>query len=227
MKQILAFLEELELNNKREWFHSHQEEYQTVRKEVFSLTDRLIKAISNFFDLPYDMRPSDCIFRINRDTRFSKNKTPYKTNFWIEISQSWKRNGLPCFYLHIQPWNNSFIAWWLYMPDSTTTSIIREWIDQNWEKLQKIINKVLWSNKFHMYEDAVKTSPRWYKKDNPNIKLLKLKHWILEREITDKELTLPEFEKNLVQEFKKLSPLVEWLQNSITAEIKSHPKMLL
>lgn len=223
MKEILNFLQELELNNKRERFHSHQEEYQFIRKQVLSLTDRLIIAISEFFDLP-DLRPGDCVFRINRDTRFSNDKTPYKTNFWIEISQNWKRHWLPCFYLHIQPWNNSFIAGWLYMPDSETTSIIREWIDQNWEKLQKIINKIWKSKKFYMYEDSVKTSPRWYKKDNPHIELLKLKHWILERKISDKELLSPEFEKTLITDFKELSPLVEWLQDTISLGFRNHPK---
>lgn len=224
MKEILNFLQELELNNKRERFHSHQEEYQFIRKQVLSLADRLIVAISDFFDLP-DIRPGDCVFRINRDTRFSNDKTPYKTNFWIEISQNWKRHGLPCFYLHIQPWNNSFIAWWLYMPDSTVTAIIREWIDQNWEKLQKIINKIWKSKKFYMYDEAVKTSPRWYKKDNPNIELLKLKHRILERKLSDKELISPEIEKTLINDFKELSPLVEWLQDTISVEIKNHQKI--
>lgn len=80
MKEILNFLKELELHNKREWFRSHQEEYQMTRKNVLALADRLIKQISEFFDLP-DIRPGDCVFRINRDTRFSKDKTPYKTNF--------------------------------------------------------------------------------------------------------------------------------------------------
>ena len=81
MKDILKFLEELEINNKREWFDVHREEYQNIRKEVLALADRLIKGISSFYDLGDEIRPNDCIFRINRDTRFSKDKTPYKTNF--------------------------------------------------------------------------------------------------------------------------------------------------
>lgn len=108
------------------------------------------------------------------------------------------------------------------MPDSQTAGIIREWIDINWEKLQKIIDKVLWSKKFYLYDDALKTSPRWYKKDNPNIELLKLKHWIIEREIKDKELLLLKFEETLIQKFKKLSPFVEWLQNTISIDLKNH-----
>jgi uncharacterized protein (TIGR02453 family) len=180
-----------------------------------ALADRLIKEISSFYDLWDEIRPNDCIFRINRDTRFSKDKTPYKTNFWIEITPTWKRVGLPCFYLHIQPGNQSFIAGGLYMPESKTIGLIREWINKKWKDLKKIIDKVLKSESFYLYEDAVKTAPRWYKKDNPNIELLKLKHRIVERPVSDKELLGNEFEKELVKDFKKISPFVEWLQDRI------------
>jgi len=215
MKNILKFLEELEINNKREWFDLHREEYQKIRKEVLALADRLIKEISSFYDLWDEIRPNDCIFRINRDTRFSKDKTPYKTNFWIEITPHWKRGGLPCFYLHIQPGNQSFIAGGLYMPESKTTGIIREGINKKWKDLKKIIDKVLKLESFYLYEDAVKTAPRWYKRDNPQIELLKLKHRIVERPVSDKELLGKKFEKELVKDFKKIAPFVEWLQDRI------------
>jgi len=216
MQQILHFLEQLELNNNREWFLAHQEEYQKIRKSVLALAERLIKQISEFYDLPFDMRPGDCIFRINRDTRFSKDKTPYKNNFGIEISQSWKRKWMPCFYLHMQPWNHSFIAAGLYMPDSGATAVIREAIDKKWKDLQKIITTINKTKEFYLYEDAVKTSPRWYKKDNPQIALLKLKHRIFERQIEDQELVSKDFEKKVVKDFQKLSPFVEWLQDEIS-----------
>lgn len=216
MKEILKFLEELEINNKREWFDENRERYQEIRKKVLALADRLIKSVSSFYDIWDELRPNDCIFRINRDTRFSKDKTPYKTSFWIEITPNGKRWWLPCFYLHIQPGNQSFIAWWLYMPDSQTTWIIREWIDKKGKNLQKMIDKILKSELFYLYEDAVKITPRWYKKDNPNIELLKLKHRIVERQVSDKELLGKEFEKELVKDFKKIAPFVEWLQLALS-----------
>lgn len=216
MNEILKFLEELEVNNNREWFDENRWKYKVTRGKVLAMASRLIKEVSKFYDLWDNLRPNDCIFRINRDTRFSKDKTPYKTNFWIEITPNWKRGWLPCFYLHIQPGNQSFIAWWLYMPDSHTTGTIREWIDKKWKDLKKIIDKVLKYESFYLYEDAVKTSPRWYKKDNPNIELLKLKHWIVERPVSDKEIKWEYFEKNLIKDFKKLAPFVEWLQLAIS-----------
>ncbi|MFZ2151280.1 MAG: DUF2461 domain-containing protein [Candidatus Absconditicoccaceae bacterium] len=216
MKEILKFLEDLEVNNNREWFDIHREEYQKIRKKVLELADRLIKEISKFYDLGDEIRPNDCIFRINRDTRFSKDKTPYKINFGIEITPNGKRGGLPCFYLHIQPGNNSFIAGGLYMPDSQTTGAIREGIDKKGKDLKKLIDKILKLESFYLYEDAVKTAPRGYKKDNPNIKLLKLKHRIVERPVSDKELLGKEFEKVLVKDFKKMAPFVGWLQLALS-----------
>lgn len=215
MKEIIKFLEELETNNNRKWFDENRWKYKVTREKVLALASRLIKEISKFYDLGYELRPNDCIFRINRDTRFSKDKTPYKTNFWIEITPTWKRWWLPCFYLHIQPWNQSFIAGWLYMPNSKTTGIIREWIDKKWKELKKIIDKILKTEWYYLYDESVKTAPRWYKKDNPNIELLKLKHWILQRPVSDKEMKWAEFEKNLIKDFKKLAPFVEWLQDQL------------
>lgn len=217
MKEILKFLEELEANNNREWFYENRGKYKVIRLKVLELAGRLIKEVSKFYDLGYELKANDCIFRINRDTRFSKDKTPYKTNFGIEITPNWKRWWLPCFYLHIQPGNQSFIAWWLYMPDSKITWIVREWIDKKWKDLQKIINKILNSDWYYLYDEAIKSSPRWYKKDNPNIELLKLKHWIIEKPVNDKEIKGEDFEKNLIKDFRKLAPFVEWLQDTISA----------
>ena len=218
MKKILDFLETLEVNNTREWFHGHQEEYAAVRKQVLALAQKLIDEISTFFELPYDMKPGDCIFRINRDTRFSKDKTPYKINFGIEISQNGKRHGAPCFYLHIQPGNNSFLAGGLYMPDSKITEVIRAWIAEEGKKFQKIIDNVLAGDSFYLYDEAVKTAPRWYKKDSPHIELLKLKHRIVEKPLKDSELLSKDFEKNIVKDFEKIEPFVSWLQDVLVKE---------
>ncbi len=219
MKDILKFLEALEANNNREWFDINRERYKGVRLKVLDLADKLIKEISKFYDLSHDLKPNECIFRINRDIRFKKDRTPYKTNMWIEISRYGRRHlvksWMPCFYLHIQPWNQSFIAWWLYSPSLATASIIREAIDQKWSDFKKIINKIQKSKSFDLYNESLKTSPRWFTKDNANIELLKLKHWIFERPVSDKEMKWGEFEKDLVRDLKKLAPFVEWLQDRI------------
>lgn len=101
------------------------------------------------------------------------------------------------------------------MPESKTTGIIREWIDKKWKDLKKIIDKILKTEQFYLYDEAVKTAPRWYKKDNPNIELLKLKHRIVEKPLSDKDIISKDFEKNLISDFKKISPFVWWMQNII------------
>jgi len=219
MKEILRFLEELEANNNREWFDINRERYKGVRLKVLDLADRLIKEISRFYDLSQDLKPNECVFRINRDIRFKKDKTPYKTNMWIEISRYGRRhlvkNWMPCFYLHIQAGNQSFIAWWLYSPSLRTAWIVRDAIDQRWSDFKKIVNKIQKSKSFDLYDESLKTSPRWFTKNNSNIELLKLKHWIFERPVSDKEMKWKEFEKNLIKDFKGLAPFVEWLQRQL------------
>ena len=102
------------------------------------------------------------------------------------------------------------------MPDSQGTARVRAGIDKKGKELKKIIAKI---QGFDLYDAAVKTAPRGYKKDNPNIALLKLKHWILESEISDKELMSGEFEKDVMRDCKKLAPFVEWLQERVSEPV--------
>jgi uncharacterized protein (DUF2461 family) len=101
------------------------------------------------------------------------------------------------------------------MPDSKITEAVRQEIDKNGKTLKNIIDKIIKSKQFYLYEEAVKTSPRGYKKENPHIELIKLKHRIFEKQLKDKDLLKPDFEKTIIKQFKELTPFVEWLQESI------------
>ncbi len=106
MKEILSFLKELSANNNREWFEAHRPTYLEIKKKVEDMTQTLIDGIAKFEPTASALRPSDCLYRIYRDTRFSPDKTPYKNHIGIYINPfGGKKSELAGYYLHIQPGN--------------------------------------------------------------------------------------------------------------------------
>ena len=110
MHQILSFLEQLEAHNTTERMHAHQPEYKAAKQTLLSTAQFLIDQISTFDTTIGELYPPETIFRLAKDTRFSKDKSPYKTNMGIVIAPGGKKSIFPCYYLHLQPGNRSFLA---------------------------------------------------------------------------------------------------------------------
>jgi uncharacterized protein (TIGR02453 family) len=125
-----------------------------------------------------DVDASKAIFRINRDVRFSKNKAPYKTNFGASINPGGKKSMIAGYYVHIEP-GKSFLAAGTYMPEAPYLSAIRQEIDYNLEEFKKIVGAKDFKKEFTSLsvEDALKTVPKGYDKENPALEFLKLKHF--------------------------------------------------
>lgn len=103
------FLLDLKEHNNKEWFDENRKRYDTARKNVIAVTDRLLEGIVEFDPSLQGVEPKGCLFRINRDVRFSKNKDPYKTNFGVSMAKGGKKSGLSGYYLNIDPME-SFIG---------------------------------------------------------------------------------------------------------------------
>jgi uncharacterized protein (TIGR02453 family) len=213
----LDFLKELVENNNREWFQVNKERYDKARENVIELTTDIIGKLHQIDPgVNADLDPKKCVMRIYRDIRFSKNKTPYKNNFGISLPASGTKLGGAEYYLHIQP-GKSFIAGGYWMPETEHLKAIRQEIDYNADDLKKIIDAPHFIKLFGEFrkQDQLKTVPRDYSAENPNIDLLKLKSFIVSHPLKDKELMSAKAADEIVEVCSNLYPLNVFLKNAL------------
>lgn len=213
-KSLLGFLKNLEKNNTKEWFDDNRKTYETLRKQWIEFTAKAIQETGKFDKDVAILEPKSCIFRINRDIRFSKNKDPYKTNFGMSLSKGGKRDDFCGYYLHIQP-GACFIAGGAYMPMPDKLAAIRQEIDYNADKFTAIVNDKSFKKYFgKLGGETLQRPPKGYDISNPMIDYLKHKSFIAEHKITDTDLTDADFLKRLTDVFKAMQPLNDFLYES-------------
>ncbi|MDF3077340.1 MAG: hypothetical protein K0S09_1229 [Sphingobacteriaceae bacterium] len=215
--KALTFLKGVAENNNREWFQSHKADHDAAKAEVLDFTSAIIDGLAKIdATIPADLQAKNCLMRIYRDIRFSKDKTPYKTNFGIAISSTGKNFNGPGYYLHIEP-EKSFVAGGHWMPDPNHLKAIRQEIDYNGEDFRNIIEEKSFVKSFGILsqDDKLKTVPKGYSSDHPDIEFLKLKSFTASSAIKDKDLLSPGAAKYIVEMFGSLSPFMVFLRNAI------------
>ncbi len=213
----IKFLTDLKNNNSKPWFDEHRKQYETARSDFHNLVEKLISAIG-VFDAPIgQLQVKNCVFRINRDIRFSKDKRPYKNNFAGYFNLAGKKGSGAGYYLHIEP-GNSITAGGIWMPEPAVLSGIRQEIDYNFSEWKKVIEHKNFKNTF---VDGVKNDqtlvrpPKGYDEDNPAIAYLKMKSFIVTKPITDKGLKDKNFVKEVAKTFKNMKPFIDFLNTAL------------
>lgn len=210
------FLQSIAENNNREWFQEHKNEYEAARQNVLDFTRTLIEGISSFdATVAKALDPKTCVMRIYRDTRFSLNKLPYKTNFGIGISAAGKNFPGPGYYIHIQP-GACFIGGGTWHPSADELKQIRQEIDYNLDDWLSILSQEDFKREFSDLdqEDKLKTSPKGYSPDHPAIEYLKLKSFTVSRALSDKELNQEGCTNLIIECVNKLYPFMQFLRNA-------------
>lgn len=186
--EMFRFLKALSENNNRPWFDEHKTDYQRAKLCAENLVDSCIRGLSQEVLLP-ELRARDCMFRIYRDVRFSKNKEPFKRNFSALISAGGKKPGKsPSWYLHLEP-GGSFMASGLYEPGPEELAAIRQEIEYNAEEFRTILlNEELKMRFGALQGHQLKTAPRNYPKDHPDIDLLRYTQFYLMAPYSDEEI---------------------------------------
>lgn len=213
-KSTLVFLSELKLHNDREWFLKNRNRYDEARDNYESFIQSVINEISTFDPILKGLEVKSCIYRINRDIRFSNDKTLYKTNFGAFIVRGGKNNSgrFAGYYVHIEPGGNSMIAGGAYMPPPQWLSAIREKIDEQGDTFIRIINDKEFVKYFDGIEgEKLKSAPRGYSNDNQYIELIKLKSFMASRMIPDKIVTGDKFFDIVIETCKVMKPLNDFL----------------
>jgi uncharacterized protein (TIGR02453 family) len=212
---ILKFLGDLSENNSREWMEKQKPDYLEAKKEFEDIISQLIIDISVFEPEISTLTYKDCIFRIHRDIRFSKDKTPYKTNFGAAINKGGKKSPNATYYIHLQP-QSCFIAGGLYMPPGEILQKIRQEIDYNSNEFGNILNASEFKKYFgHMEGDKLKRAPKGYDPDDPNIEWLKHKSFLVVHNVSDSQVTSKDFYDYTLKVFGKMKPFNDFLNRAI------------
>lgn len=209
----IQFLKDLKKNNKKEWFDTHRPRYENARADFERLTSEILKKLSRTDESIAHLQPKECLFRINRDVRFSKNKAPYKTNMAMYISKGGKKGMYPGYYFHLEP-GASFVAAGLWMPMPPELKKVRQEIDYNWDEFKKIVTSKNFKNKFGDLERSKETllsrPPKGYEQENPAIDYLKLKSFIATAKINDSDLNTKELVKKITGYFEISKPMIDF-----------------
>ena len=222
-ESTLLFLSELRLNNNREWFNDNKSRYEDARDDVMALGELLRQKIHEFDpEISVDYPVKRSMFRIYRDTRFSRNKEPYKTNLGLVINDNGMlKNPLAGYYIHIEPGESAIMSG-CYMPEAPVLKLLRDAFDLDWELFE---SEVMADRLFAEHigdlcrEDRVlKRVPNGYPKDSPAAEYLKLTSFYGGAHLSDQTLTSPSGIDGMVTVCRALKPLKEFLNRAIRYE---------
>lgn len=214
----LQFLKQLKKNNNKEWFDANRKKYDDAKTDFASFIQFVI---DNFFKTDVTLssiKAKDCLFRINRDIRFAKDKSPYKTNFGASINAGGKKGNKAGYYLHLEP-GNSFVGGGIWQPMPDDLKKIRQEIDYNFASLSNIINNKKFKSVYtkglsNDAEMSLLRQPKGYDENNPAIEFIKLKSFIAITSLTDEQLTDKKLASAVVKAFEALHPLVVFLNHT-------------
>ena len=212
-KKTFQFLKDLKKNNDRDWFKANKSRHDEAKADFEAFLGKLIPALAKFDNSIASLEPKKCIFRIYRDTRFSKDKTPYKTNLGAHLLAGGRKteHGRAGYYIHLEP-GKSILAGGAYLPPAPWIKAIRQEIDYNAKDLKKILNSKSFKEYFGSIEgEKLKTAPKGYPKDHPEIELLKHKSLLAVHNLTDKQVLSDDFLKHTLKVFKTLKPFDDFL----------------
>ncbi len=212
----IQFLKSLKKNNNREWFEKNRKQYELAKTDYLNFVTNVLNEIQLFDQSLAELEPKKCVFRLNRDVRFSKNKDPYKTNFGASFSKGAKKIQTAGYYFHLEPGEN-FVGGGLWMPMAPDLNKVRQEIDYCFKEFASILKKPAFKTTYGDMDNSMKLvrPPKGFEIDNPALEYLKLKSFVVTRVVKDVELTDKHLIKNVVKDFKTIAPLVHFLNRAI------------
>lgn len=214
-KTTLEFLSELKINNEREWFNRNRSRYEASKTNFERFVQELIDELVKAEPILKGLEARSCIYRINRDIRFSNDKSPYKTNMGAFIVRGGRKNGdrFAGYYIHVEP-GEGMIAGGAYMPPAPWLSSIRAKISEEPDRFLKIINEKNFQKLFGTLDgEKLKTAPKDFDKEHPMIEFLKYKSFLAVNKVPDKQVTDPDFLKYVIKVFLAMKPLNDFLND--------------
>ncbi len=220
-KETFEFLKKLSKNNNREWFNANKDKYAEAHNNMIEFAGALL-AEMNKHDTIETASGKDSLYRIYKDVRFSKDKTPYNMHWNGGFRRATKklRGG---YYFHIAP-GNSFVVGGFRGPSAADMQRIRQDFAVNYDEVRQILgNKTTIKTFGEMIGEKLISAPRGYEKDHPAIDLLRYKQFMLKHKFTDEEVLRPDFAKNASDIFKKMRPFLNYMSEALTTDANGIP----
>ena len=216
--QTLKFLSGIKRNNNKTWFDAHRAQYEAARIDYANVIDLVIDELQKTDPSITGLTSKDCVYRFNRDIRFSKDKTPYKDYFGASIKRGGRKSRFAGYYFHCLP-GGSFAGAGLWKPELVDLKTVRQEIDYNYDEFHSIVNDKAFRKLFGELQTggdlSLSTMPKGYEKDNPAGAYLKLKCIIAEAGITDEELLKSTLHRKIITIFKTIKPLIDFINRAL------------
>jgi len=216
-KATLTFLRQLKGHNEKSWFDAHKDQYLTAKADFEKFITQLLLEMGKTDQHMAALELKDCVFRIYKDVRFSKDKTPYKTHFAAGINKGGKKVHFPGYYFHAEPDGLTFCGGGIWHPAGPELKKIRQEIDYNFDEFLTIITNREFVKLFGALEDenALVRVPQGYMEDNPAIKYLKMRDYIVGTSFTDAQLTNKGLLKKVLHIFNTMQPFIDFLGRAL------------
>jgi len=214
----LKFLKTLAKNNDRSWFEANRSQYEEAKQDFENFIQTILDRHSQKDDDLKELAAKKCTFRINRDIRFSKDKSPYKSNMGASMNRGGKKSVFAGYYFHCEP-GKSFVGGGLWMPMAPEMKKVRQEIDYCYDEFKQVVTSKKFKSTYgELYsgEDVKLTKvPQGFEKENPAAEYLKLKSWLAMKEISDAELVSKDLIKKTSAAFEALQPMIKFLNRAI------------
>lgn len=214
----IKFLKNIKKNNNKSWFDINRKQYETAKEDFAQFVQLLINKQGKADQSIASLKAKECMFRINRDIRFAKDKSPYKTNFGASINKGGKKAIVAGYYFHLEP-GQSFAGGGMYMPMPDDLRKVRQEIDYDWDSFKKIISskkfKAVYGGLDRSEEYLLSRVPKGYEADNPAADYLRLKSFIAFVPLTDTDLTSKTLVKKTIDAFQTLQPVLNFLNEAV------------
>ncbi len=214
LSDAIKFLETLHKNNNREWFNANKSEFKKIEFWFHSFVQELIDEITDFDLSVTGVTAKESVFRIYRDIRFSKDKTPYKTHLSVAISCGSELIFHPVYYFSFNHKSELFVGGGEHQPESKRLSQLRQAILKKPESLRQVLTNTNFKNSFDgFYGDSLKTAPRGVSKDHPDLDLLRQKDFVAARTLLISDFDESQLKMLIIDHFQALQPLIDWLKS--------------
>lgn len=209
------FLSDLEKNNNRDWFEANKDRFTIASENFIQFTDALIHRISEFDPSIAQLSAKDCVFRLHRDTRFSKDKSPYKINFGAHLIRGGKGSGFAGYYFYCQP-GASYIGGGIHQPEPAQLQLLRNSIRSNGKEFSGIVDDKAFTEQLQLNGEKLVKVPKGFDNNDPMGEYLKYKELVALHHLTDKEVLSEAFMNQCMNVFKRLSPFIRFINAALS-----------